>query len=374
MRFELAPLERATHAPGYVYGSPEVLALEKERLFMQDWLCVGRVEELPKPGDYLTHNVLGEPLIVARAQDGKLNAFYNQCRHRGAEVAQGRGNTRYFKCPYHAWTYDLEGRLAGARYMKEAKDFDLHGCRLKPLALDTWSGWIFISFDTGVEPLSAFLAEWQAEFGMLQMENCRLAYKYETDFDCNWKLVYENLLDSYHVGVTHVDSIGRHQDQTSYRFRKLARGRLSMHYKAKTMSESGESLVGRMPWLEHEGDDFARVGFLPPNMTLLARCDYVRPMLHWPVSVGRTHSVGYFLFPEEKLAQPGFREKLQRYIDYLDKVLDEDRGMILSLQRAMSSRGFQPGRMASLEEGIHHVLGHHLERVFGVTQPRGAQC
>lgn len=361
------PINEARHTPGYVYSDPAVLALEKERLFMKDWLCVGRVEELQNPGDFLTHTIVGEPIVITRGKDSELRAFYNQCRHRGVEVAKGQGNTRMFKCPYHAWTYDLEGKLIGAPFMREAKDFDAKQCRLKPVKLDTWAGWIFISFNPEGESLDAFLEEYKAEFAPLQQENCRLALKYETDFDCNWKFVYENLLDIYHVGVTHADSIGRYQDQSSYRYHHLPRGRLSIHYKAKTMSATGDSLVGKMPWLDDDDGSFARIGFLPPNLTLLARCDYVRPMLHWPISANKTHSVGYFLFPEEKFADPQFEEKVKLYAEFLTRVLDEDREMILSLQRAMGTEGFEPGRMSYMEDAIHHVLGYQLERVFGVA-------
>src|SRR5512139_101824 len=118
------PLPEASHAPGALYASPEFYRLDVERLFMRDWLYAGRVEELEHPGDYLTMRVAGEPIVVARTREGELAACYNMCAHRGVEVAQGRGNARAFKCPYHGWTYDLAGRLTGAGYMKESAGFD----------------------------------------------------------------------------------------------------------------------------------------------------------------------------------------------------------------------------------------------------------
>lgn len=360
------PLNSATHTPGYVYGDPAVLELEKEQLFMKDWLCMGRIEELPNPGDYLSQNVVGEPVVIVRNEAGVLHAFYNQCRHRGVEVANGRGNTRMFRCPYHAWTYDLDGRLKAAPFMKQAEGFDMGRTTLKPIRLDVWAGWIFITFDPNAESLSDFMSEYEAEFGLLRQEDLRLGFKYETDFDCNWKFVYENLLDIYHVGVTHADSIGRYHDPRSYRYHHLPRGRLSIHYRAKTMSATGKSRFGSIPWLPDEDGTFARIGFLPPNLTLLVRCDYVRPVVHWPSAVNKTHSIGYFLFPEDRLADPEFSDKVQEYAGFLTKVLDEDREMILSLQRAMNTRGFEPGRMSFMEDAIHHVMGRHLERVFSV--------
>lgn len=187
-----------------------------------------------------------------------------------------------------------------------------------------------------------------------------------TEFDCNWKLCYENLMDIYHVGTLHANTIGRHQRQgnDSHRFNLGPRGRLSIHYEALTMSPDGKSRVGKMPWLANHPENFARVGFMPPNMNLLARCDYVRPFLHWPLAPDKTRSVAYFLFPKEKFEEPGFEDHIQVYVDYLTKVLDEDRAMVQSLQRAMNTDGFKPGPMSFLEKAIHHVIGYHLERVF----------
>ena len=118
-----APVNQARHLPGYIYTSPEVYRQAKEKIFMKDWLCVGRVEEVENPGDYITFRVTDEPGIVARDDLGNLNAFSNVCRHRGVEVASGAGNLKEFRCPYHGWTYDLAGKLLGAPYMSEAKGF-----------------------------------------------------------------------------------------------------------------------------------------------------------------------------------------------------------------------------------------------------------
>jgi len=359
------PLEEARHTPGFIYSSPEVFAREKDRLFMKDWLAVARVEEVANPGDYLTHTVMGEPLVVARDPKGQLSAFYNVCRHRGVEVVSGAGNARKFSCPYHAWTYDLTGKLIGAPFMREAVGFNAAECRLKPLKLDVWAGWIFVNFDPECGPLSDHVAFFESEFGMLRQQDCRLARKFVLELDCNWKFVYENLLDMYHVGTLHAQTIGRFQKSPLDKFVPGPAGRLSVHYRAKTMSPDGVSRFGKMPWLADQEDDFARVGFMPPNMNILVRCDYVRPFLHWPLAPDKTRSVAYFLFPEERLAQPGFEENLQVYVDYLVKVLNEDRDMVLSLQHAMKTRGFEPGPMSIYERPIHHLIDSHLARLYG---------
>ncbi len=275
------------------------------------------------------------------------------------------GNTKNFKCPYHNWTYDLRGKLVGAPYMRETVDFDMRNCRLKPLLVDSWAGNIFLSFNPEVEPLETFTAFWQQEFGFLRMEECRLAYKFVMEFDCNWKFVYENLLDIYHVGTTHANTIAQFHDEQSYKVKRGERGRLSIAYQTQTMTPDGKTRFGKMPWLEDETERLGRIGFMPPNLTLLARCDYVRPFAHWPISPTKTRSVAYFLMPTDRVDDPDFAAKFQPYLEYVTRVLQEDTGMVMSLQRAMVSRGFEPGRMSTMEHSLHHVISNHLERVLG---------
>ena len=357
-------IEHAHHVPGDIYASPEIFALEKERIFMKEWLCVGREEEIAKPGDYMTHSVMGEPIVIARNTDGRVNAFYNQCQHRGVEVAEGAGNTRRFMCPYHAWTYDLTGQLVGAQYMEESTGFDLKNCRLKPVKCETWSGWIYINFDQDAGPLSEVTDFLSEAFGELRQQDCGLAYKFELRLNCNWKLVYENQLDNYHVGVLHAATVGRHQASTERKFNLFPKGRLSVDYGSRPTTPDGLSLFGKMPWLD-KPDTFARTGFVPPNMTILTRMDMYRPFVHWPLAVDRTVSYGYFLLPKEKLADPQLQEKMAVYTEYLEKVLNEDRSMVESLQRNMLTKGYVPGRFSTKETSLYHMINHHLTALFG---------
>ena len=359
------PIEKALHAPGYVYSAPEVLAREKEAFFMRDWLFVGRVEELAEPGDYMTWRILGEPIIVARDRDGSLGAFYNMCAHRGVEVAQGKGNTRNFKCPYHGWVYDLSGRLKGAAYMEDAESFDPATCRMKALALEVWLGNIFISFNPEPPPIDVFLREFAADFECLRMGDCRLGNRITLDLDCNWKFVSENLMDFYHVGTLHAGTFGASFSWEEENVHLKERGGLTIWYEAGPPTPKAEPLLGKMPWLEDKEHSFACTGFLAPNLTLFGRIDCVRPMVVWPQSVDRCQAIIYHLFPEEFFDRPGFEETCRIYRDYQITVLEEDRGMMESLQAAMSTRGYQPGPMSTLETPIHNYLKGHMDRIFG---------
>jgi len=358
------PIEDAYHAPGDIYASPDIFALEKEKLFMRDWLCVGRVEEIARKGDYMTHSVMGEPIIIARNEEDQIHAFYNQCRHRGVEVAAGAGNTRRFMCPYHAWTYDLSGQLIGAQFMRESNGFEMKNAGLKPLQCEIWAGWIYVSFNPEVRPFSEVTSFLEEAFGELRQQDCGLAYKFTLNMDCNWKLVYENQLDNYHVGVLHAATVGRHQASAERKFNLRPEGKLSVDYGSRPTTPDGVSLFGKMPWLADKPDTFARTGFLPPNMTILSRMDMYRPFVHWPIAPDKTVSYGYFLLPKEKLDDPQLQEKMAVYTEYLEEVLNEDRSMVEALQRNMLTNGYEPGRFSTKEASLHHIINNYLDKMF----------
>jgi len=359
------PLDEASHAPGWLYSSPDVYRAEIERLFMRGWLLVGREEELATPGDFMTLRIAGEPIVVARTPEGRLNAYYNMCVHRGVEVAQGCGNARSFKCPYHGWIYDLEGRLTGAAYMKESRGFERDRERMRPLRLGTWRRSIFVSFDDAAPSLAQWVAEWEKDFAFLQPENCRLGNRIELELGCNWKFVPENLMDFYHVGVLHAKTFGAKFAWTNDNVHLKSDGGLSIWYVAGPPTPGAEPLLGKMPWLQDRPVSFACTGYLAPNFTLFGRIDCVRPMIAWPLAVDRTRVVIYHLFPEAFFARPDFAEKLAIYRDYQVAVLEEDRTMIESMQLAMASPAYAPGRMSTLEKPLHNFLNGYLDRVLG---------
>ena len=360
----LRPTDDAWHAPGYVYSAPEVYALEKEQVFMQDWLMMAREEELGKPGDFMTFRVLGEPIVVARSNDGALNAFANVCAHRGVEVADGNGNTQEFSCPYHGWLYDLEGKLVGAPYMKEAEGFDPTKCRLKPLALDTWRGCVFVSFNPEPTPFDKFIAQYENDFAFLHPEKCRLSSRITWDFDCNWKLVAENAMDMYHVGVLHASTFGAGTSVDDATITLHPRGGMRIDYESQPMNPDAKPLFGQLPWIADEPVSFATMGFLQPNLHLVARSDHVRFLTGWPTGPSSCHVIMYSLFPVEWFDDPDYDEKANIYHTFLKEVLEEDRDMVASLQHAMTIKQYKPGRMAWLEGPLHHVSKGIVDRLF----------
>ena len=360
----LKPTDDAWHAPGYVYSAPEIYELEKEHLFMQDWLMVAREEELANAGDFMTFRILGEPVVVTRDNDGGLNAFANVCAHRGVEVADGNGNTQEFSCPYHGWLYDLEGKLVGAPYMKEAEGFDPKQCRLRSLKIGAWRGCVFVSFNDDVAPLDKFMTQFEKDFAFLHPEKCRLSGRIEWKFDCNWKLVAENAMDMYHVGVLHASTFGSGTKVDDAKISLYPRGGMRIDYESQPMNPDAKPLFGQLPWIAEEAISFATMGFMQPNLHMVARSDHVRLLTGWPTGPASCHVIMYSLFPIEWFDDPNFDEKAETYHTFLHEVIEEDRDMVGSLQHAMTIKGYEPGRMAWLEQPLHHVSKGIVERLF----------
>lgn len=358
------PVAQARHAPGIIYTSPEVFEQEKQKIFMRNWLCVARAEEIEHPGDYLALRILDEPVLLVRGAEGQINAFANVCAHRGVEIATGQGNRRHFSCPFHGWTYDLDGRLVGAPGMARVEGFQAATCRLPLLRSGIWQGWVFINFSNDGPALEQHVATSGQDFGYLRQQDCRLAVKSVGEFDCNWKLVVENLIDFYHINVIHTSTNGRTFTQSAFKFAARERGGYFAEYNSGPATLSGKPVFGRLPWLTDLPEDFATAGRLTPNFTFFARVDDVHPYITWPLSPTRTRVIVYTLLPEIYFDQPNFAERVEEYRAYQDKLMAEDRDLLESMQNAMGSRNYNPGRMALIERGVHHVLNGYFDHMM----------
>jgi len=362
------PLTDATHLPSHIYTSAAIFEREKEKIFKKDWLAVARVEEIENAGDYMTFDIVGEPIIVARNNDGEINAFYNVCVHRGTEVAAGNGNRKIFSCPYHAWTYDLSGRLVGAAYMDDVNNFDFDNCRLQPVRSGVWQGWIFVNFDPGAEPLERFVAEYASEFGAYQQDKFRLNRRVEKTLDCNWKLVHENFVDIYHFLTLHPDTLSDWQGPEKYDYRAHRHGGYATFYENQTSWIKPLQELGLMPWLKNwpVGKDPALAGcsgFMTPNFTIFGRSFGLVHVVVWPLSPSQCHLVVYCTVPEVYFEQDDIEARMQPIEELMAMIIDEDRPMIESLQRNMSKRAFRPGRMSTGEMLVHHYIGCYLDRM-----------
>ena len=376
-----AALAMARHMPGDLYTSPEIYAREVETIFTKDWLCVGRVEEFEKPGAYRAFHIVDEPVIVCRDKTGALHAFANVCRHRGVEVVTGEGYLDKFSCPYHAWLYDLDGSLISAPHSEKSEGFDFTDCRLHEFKLDTWGGWIFVNLDSNAVGLADYLDEdgVRETAGFLRQESTRLADKFVTEVDCNWKLVTENFMDMYHTVVIHSSTFAKHFPLDGFEYRLTKHG-FHAEYQSLTMAPEGVSQFGAMPWMDEtygswmkgkgvsrNHEHYAFTTYVRPNFSIFGRFDLVQPLTYFPLGPERTRITAYTLFPEQHFALPDFDERLRPYRELIRAAIEEDREMVNSLQNGLRSRYFAPGPTVALEEPIHHFLNRYLDRMFGAT-------
>ncbi len=202
------PFESARAMPPEVYTSQAFLNEELEHVFRKDWYCVGRADALAKPGDYATCELAGQPIAVLRDKDGALRAVSNVCLHRMSTLLHGRGNTRAIVCPYHAWTYNLDGSLRGAPAMTLNQGFCKEDYTLPAIRCEEWLGWVFVTLNRDAAPVAETLREVEEMVAGYDMTNYTEAFYEEHVWDTNWKVLAENFMESYHLPVCHAGTIG----------------------------------------------------------------------------------------------------------------------------------------------------------------------
>ncbi|MEO6301338.1 MAG: aromatic ring-hydroxylating dioxygenase subunit alpha, partial [Paracoccaceae bacterium] len=202
------PFNQAHAMPKSVYTSPEFLAQEQEHIFSKDWLSAGRADTLKEPGDYLTMQIAGEPIIILRDREGQLRGMSNVCRHRMSTLLEGRGHVRSIVCPYHAWTYNLDGTLRGAPAMTLNEDFCKTDIALPTVRVEDWLGWIMITLNPDAPSPHAQLKDVENLVGYLDMASYRETFRETFRWNTNWKVLAENFMESYHLPVCHSGTIG----------------------------------------------------------------------------------------------------------------------------------------------------------------------
>lgn len=357
------PLAEARQLPGEMYFSPVVEALEKKRIWTKTWLCIAREEEISAGGDFMTFDIAGESVLLTRDEAGHPHAFINKCRHRGVPVAQGRGNTKQFSCPYHAWLYGLDGSLLTAPHMKRTHvDLSLHG--LTRLHLACWRGWIFVNFDAAPVSFPEFIAPYDSAYWWFRSDEVKLADVKRIPVQCNWKLLVENLLDMYHVPVIHKGTFGPFSKtpRDQIKCKLLAQGGWELETEARPHAKDGRQMFLTLPWMSQKSEGVSIKGGIFPNLNISTRSDCLRVWAIWPVTTGSCELSLYTLYAPSSLELPDFRDSHQEGQEFLLRaILEEDGPMVVALQKSVESPRYLPGPMCFLEDGIHHIINYYLD-------------
>jgi len=202
------PFEQAHAMPKSVYTSEYFLQQELETIFKKEWFCAGRASSLAKPGDYTTLELAGQPIMVIRDKEGTLRAQSNVCLHRMSTLLQGRGNRSAIVCPYHAWTYNLNGSLRAAPAMDLNESFCKDQLKLPTVRCEEWLGWIMVSLNPNALPVAQLLADVEGMIEDFQFETYSELFFETHVWDTNWKVLAENFMESYHLPVCHAGTIG----------------------------------------------------------------------------------------------------------------------------------------------------------------------
>jgi len=202
------PFESAHAMPPEVYTTEVFVAEELEHVFSKDWYCVGRADALSNSGDYTTCDLAGQPILVIRDRDGELRGLSNVCLHRMSTLLDGRGNTRSIVCPYHAWTYNLDGSLRGAPAMTLNEGFCKDNYSLPNVRCQEWLGWVFVTLNESAPDVADQLQQVEDMVAGYDMTNYAQTFYEEHVWDTNWKVLAENFMESYHLPVCHAGTIG----------------------------------------------------------------------------------------------------------------------------------------------------------------------
>jgi phenylpropionate dioxygenase-like ring-hydroxylating dioxygenase large terminal subunit len=193
-----APLPQSWTLPPAAYTDPRIFEIERDAVFGRDWLCVARQEQLPRPGDFLCVDLPDQPIVVVRDRSGELHALSRVCIHRAMPVIEGSGNATRFVCPYHHWTYELDGALRSAPMMDGVEGFDAAACRLPALRLEAWQGFVFVNRDPQAAPLAPQLEGLAKALEPYQYDRLQVVDTIEFDSPWNWKILVENFMEAYH--------------------------------------------------------------------------------------------------------------------------------------------------------------------------------
>jgi Rieske 2Fe-2S family protein len=331
--------------PGRYYTDPAIFRAEVERFYFDRWICAGRTEAVSNPGDYFLRDVCGESIIVMRESAARVRAFFNVCRHRGTRMCTNPAGALpgRIRCPYHGWTYALDGTLAGAPHMDaagfRAEDYPLHQVRT-----DVWDGHIFLHFGRDPKPLETQLAGLLEKFAAWRMQELRLHRRIVYDVRANWKLIVLNYNECLHCPVLHpalnrlTDYLGADNESPTPDY---AGGAMGFRNGAETMSMDGIRRRACLPGLNEQQRRMVCYFAIYPNLLLSLHPDYMMTHTLWPRAVDRTEVICEWHFHPAEMAKPDFTAS--DAVEFWDLTNREDWHIAELSQLGISSRAYTPG-------------------------------
>jgi phenylpropionate dioxygenase-like ring-hydroxylating dioxygenase large terminal subunit len=345
------PLAQASTIPAAWYTDARVLELELRTVFRRSWQYAGRLDQVRAPGDYISCELPGgEPVVAVRGQDDVLRGFFNVCRHHAAAVVtEPHGSARQFRCPYHGWTYSLEGELKGTPEFAGVCDFDRSANGLVPLESAACEKWVFVKPDSGGASLEDSLGlDLLSQLRTLSLDHVHWMERRSYTLDCNWKVFVDNYLDGgYHVPHLHkgLDSVLDYSEYT------IATGDRHCLQSSPMVSKGAEERTRAV----RQGER-AFYYWIYPNFMINCYGGTMDTNLVIPRGVDRTDVIFDFYFSDVSAAA---RAANLESIAVSEQIQDEDVSICTSVQRGLRSRAYDAGRLSVRREAGEHLF-HRL--------------
>jgi len=372
-------LEHAKTLPADAYTSDEYFDYEMETIWKQEWICIAHVSQLKRPGDYISLDVLGEPVIAVRGKDNAIHVLSRVCPHRAMDIMpkgfgyEDRGKVRLFMCPYHSWTFDLCGQLKGAPEMQKTCEFNRKEFSLVEFRSEVWEGYVFMTFNQNAEPVATQLADLHKDVADWKMGEMDIVVEMEWDLDINWKNMIENWMEPYHHMGIHVKTLQPMMP---------ARGCWTEDYHPRYTRAHlpyRQSLIDSMKEAEAKGEHFGSFPPLPglpdqykyewtvhvgyPGYMMLTGPNCALWYRLLPVSAEKIHLVTTIMVNDEAKAHPDFEQHLEMEKQALTDFHSEDIEVTTAVQRGFNSSAFQHGRMSYLEAPVYQIQKYLADRI-----------
>ena len=350
-----ARLAEASTIPASWYVDRRIARLEAAAVFARTWQLIGRVEQLEKPGQFVTRDVAGEPIVAVRGTDGVLRAFYNVCRHHAAAVVtEPCGQASVLRCPYHGWNYGLDGSLKGIPEFEGVKNFDRQQNGLVPVKVETWENFVFVNLDPKTAPLAGFLGGFAKRVASLGIRQLHYFDSRTYDIACNWKVFVDNYLDGgYHVphlhkGLNSVIDYKQYTIETADRYCLQSSPMVASFEDAAT----GATRKGDRAWYFWQY----------PNLMINCYEGYMDTNLTLPIDADHCRVIFDFYFADVSESR---RDYNRQSVAVAARVQDEDLGICEAVQRGLKSRAYGAGRLSVRREAgeylFHHLLAADLK-------------
>ena len=342
-------LSRASTLPSRLYTDPAVLEVEREKIFARTWQPVASLSDLQKPGDFVTAEVAGEPIVVLKDEQGTLRAFFNVCRHRAGPVAEGKGCKKALTCRYHGWTYALSGNLIKTREWDGVQDFDAAAYSLPKLRVDTFGPFVFVNLADDGPTLAEVLGEIASETQSMDFAGMTRVASRTYNVQCNWKTYVDNYLEGYHVPMVH-PGLFKELDYDAYRVE-------TRRYHSTQYAPIRPAPAGAARQYDGTGeDDRALYYWVFPNWMLNIYPDNMSINIVVPTGPGTCDTIFEWYFRDPNAEST--KARLPQTIAFSDEIQLEDIYICEAVQKRLGSRSYDRGRYSvARENGVHHFHG-----------------